>query len=379
MNLPELNFLDNIPRIWKRAYMLLCLWYALNFTVATILEWKFENPHAYIFWHALYLFEALALLIIAIFFYTNWLFKLNIYLQVAGHIFGVMVHFLIMGTLSYYLEDYLEGYVHFDQWKDHLLGLLKWEGLHFHDQYIITIGVYYVIRYFQGVQDHEQERSELAIKNREMQISLLKSQINPHFLFNTLNSINTLIGSSKEQARKVITQLSDIFRYALDSHGDQNVKLIHELDFIDNYIRIQQVRFGQRLKFVKQVDFSCLSVQIPPMILQPLVENSVKYGIAPKDEGGTIVLTVKRFNNMIFFEVKDDGLGSNAKKVMDGTSSGVGLRNTDQRLKSIFGPGSGLRIRSNEWGYSVSFFIPFEESIHVSNPNSIEELKSKAV
>src|SRR5690606_41779460 len=88
-----------------------------------------------------------------------------------------------------------------------------------------------------------------------MQISLLKSQINPHFLFNTLNSINTLIGSSKEQARKVITQLSDIFRYALDSHGDQMVKLIHELDFIDNYIRIQQVRFSDRLKFIKQVDF----------------------------------------------------------------------------------------------------------------------------
>jgi sensor histidine kinase YesM len=169
----------------------------------------------------------------------------------------------------------------------------------------------------------------------------------------------------------VITQLSDIFRYALDSHGDQMVKLIQELDFIDNYIRIQQVRFGDRLKFVKQVDFSCLNVEIPPMILQPLVENSVKYGIAPKEDGGTIILTVKRFNNMIFFEVKDDGLGSKAKKVMDGSSSGVGMKNTDQRLKSIFGPGSGLRIHSNEWGYSVSFFIPYEEIV--------EELKSKAV
>jgi LytS/YehU family sensor histidine kinase len=212
-----------------------------------------------------------------------------------------------------------------------------------------------------------------------MQISLLKSQINPHFLFNTLNSINTLIGSSKEQARRVITQLSDIFRYALDSHGDQMVRLIHELDFIDNYIRIQQVRFGDRLKFVKQVDFSCLSVQIPPMILQPLVENSVKYGIAPKDDGGTIVLTIKRFNTMIFFEVKDDGLGSKAKKVMDGSSGGVGLKNTDQRLKSIFGSGSGLRIRSNEWGYSVSFFIPFEEIFRSEAQPEAQSLKSKAV
>lgn len=376
-NFTRVNFFDKIPKVWKRAYLILCLWYAINFAVGTILEWKFENPKTYIFWNALYLYEALCVLMLAILLYCNWLFKFSIYVQITCHVVGVMTHFLLMGTLSYYLEDYSEGYVYLDNWKDHLLGLLKWEGLHIHDQYIITIGVYYVIRYFQGVQNQAHEKGELTVKNREMQISLLKSQINPHFLFNTLNSINTLIGSSKEQARKVITQLSDIFRYALDSHGDQMVKLIHELDFIDNYIRIQQVRFGERLMYVKQVDFSCLSVLIPPMILQPLVENSVKYGIAPKDDGGTIVLTVKRFNNMIFFEVKDDGLGSASKKVMDGSSSGVGIKNTDERLKNIFGPGSGLRVRSNEWGYSVSFFIPFENESEEAE--SMEMLKSKAV
>lgn len=364
---------DDIPKVWKRAYLLLCIWYAINYSVGTILEYQIERPHTYIFWNALSLFEAHCVLMAGIFFYCNWLFKYNVYIQIAGHVLGVTLYFLVIGSLSYYLEDYVEGFTYFENWKAHLVQLLKWEGLHFHDQYIITVGVYYVIRYFQGLQKQEEEKSKLNIKNREMQISLLKSQINPHFLFNTLNSINTLIGSSKEQARRVITQLSDIFRYALDSHGDEMVRLVHELDFIDNYIRIQQVRFGDRLKFVKQVDFSCLGVRIPPMILQPLVENSVKYGIAPKEEGGTIVLTVKRFNTMIFFEVKDDGLGSNAKKVMDGSSSGVGLKNTDQRLKSIFGPGSGLRIRSNEWGYSVSFFIPYEEE----NTHAAEEVREE--
>lgn len=370
---------DDIPKVWKRAYLVLCIWYAINYSVGTILEYKLETPHTYIFWNALSLFEAHCILMAGIFFYCNWLFKYNVIIQVAGHAIGVMLYFFIIGSLSYYLFDYVEGFTYYENWKAHLIQLLKWEGLHFHDQYIITVGVYYVIRYFQGLQKQEEEKSKLNIKNREMQISLLKSQINPHFLFNTLNSINTLIGSSKEQARRVITQLSDIFRYALDSHGDQMVRLIHELDFIDNYIRIQQVRFGDRLQFVKQVDFSCLEVRIPPMILQPLVENSVKYGIAPKEEGGTIVLTVKRFNTMIFFEVKDDGLGSNAKKVMDGSSSGVGIRNTDQRLKSIFGPGSGLRIRSNEWGYSVSFFIPYEEETAHAPIEVREEVKSKAV
>lgn len=373
-----MKFIDDIPTTWKRAYLWLCFWNAINYGVGSFVEWRLGRSESYVFWNALYLFEALCILIVFIFFYCNWLFRFSVYVQVAGHLAGTMIHFLIMGTISYFRETYVEGYVGWSMWQDHLIGLLRWEGLHFHDQYIITVGVYYVIRYFQGLQRQEQEKSELALKNREMQISLLKSQINPHFLFNTLNSINTLIGSSKEQARKVITQLSDIFRYALDSHGDQMVKLIHELDFIDNYIRIQQVRFGDRMKFVKQVDFTCLSVAIPPMILQPLVENSVKYGIAPKDDGGTIILTVKKFNNMIFFEVKDDGLGSNAKKVMDGTpSGGVGLKNTDQRLKSIFGPGSGLRIRSNEWGYSVSFFIPLEDER--IEQLTMEDLNSKAV
>ena len=143
-----MSLYDSIPKIWKRAYLLLCLWYAINFTVGTIVEWNFENPHAYVFWNALYLFEALVVLIPIIFLYTRWLFKYQIYLQVIGHLAGAMVYFFVMGSLSYYLEDYLEGYVHFDQWKDHLLGLLKWEGLHFHDQYVITTGVYYVIRYF---------------------------------------------------------------------------------------------------------------------------------------------------------------------------------------------------------------------------------------
>ncbi len=370
---------ENIPRIWKRAYALLCLWYGLNFAVSTVLEYRLGTPHTFIFWNTLYLFEALCVFIILIFLYARSLFKFNIYVQVTGHIVGATIYFFMMGTISYYLEDYVEGYVYFDQWKDHLVGLLKWEGVDFHNQYVITLAVFYIIQYFHYVQKKDQEKSELILKNREMQLSLLKSQINPHFLFNTLNSINTLVGSSKEQARKVITQLSDIFRYALDSHGDQMVALVQELNFIDNYMRIQQVRFGERMRFVKQVDFSCLNVMIPPMILQPLVENSVKYGIAPKDDGGTIILTVKRLEEMIFFEVKDDGLGIKAKKVMDSYSgSGVGLKNTDQRLRSIYGTGAGLRIHSSELGYSVSFFIRAEDG--VSQPIEIinEEL-TKAV
>lgn len=353
-----MKWFDSIPRIWKRAYLLICIWYAINFTISAVVEWRFVNPEYYVLWTAFFLFESLCVFILLIFFWAHWLFKFRPVFQIIGHVAGLIIFFLVMGTLSYYFRDYLEGFVYFEHWTEYMIGMVSsWDALRIHDQYIITVGVYYVIRYFQGLQGQEREKSELAIRNKEMQISLLKSQINPHFLFNTLNSISTLVNSSKEQARKVITQLSDVFRYALDSHNGEMVKLIHEIQFIENYIRIQQVRFGDRLKFEKAIDSSCLSIDIPPMILQPLVENAVKYGIGPKEEGGTISLTVRKSGNIIYFEVKDDGLGSNAKKVMDGSSSGVGMVNTDLRLKSYFGPQSHLRVRSSELGYSVSFFI----------------------
>ncbi len=372
-----MKLLDKIPRIWKMAYGFICLWYFLNFTVSAVIEWKFLNPAYYVLWNALFLFEALCIFIVLIFLWSHWLSNFRPVVQIVGHVIGLFIFFMTMGTLSYFFTDYMDGLVYFDHWKEYMLELMSWEALRFYDQYIITVGIYYVIRYFQGLQKQEQEKSELAIKNREMQISLLKSQINPHFLFNTLNSISTLVHSSKEEARKLITQLSDVFRYALDSHSENMVKLSKEIEFIENYVRIQQVRFGDRLKFERDIDATCLNAKVPAMILQPLVENSVKYGVGPKQEGGTIFLTVRRSGSIIFFEVKDNGLGSKAKKVMDGTSSGIGMSNTDMRLKSYFGPDSRLRVRSSQQGYSVNFYIEDKDYLTKNQPYKIEHEPEK--
>ncbi|MBL7849697.1 MAG: histidine kinase [Cyclobacteriaceae bacterium] len=353
-----MRWLDHIPKIWKRAYVLICVWYAINFAISTFFEWKLRRPFSYVLWNGLYLWEALCILILLIFLYSHWLFRFRPVTQVIGHAVGIVTFFLLMGTLSYYFTDYMDGLVYFENWKEFMVELLNWDALRFYDQYIITVAVYYVISYFQGLQRKESEKTELILKNKEMEISLLKSQINPHFLFNTLNSISTLMHTSKDQARRVITQLSDIFRYALDSHSGRLVKLAEEVDFIESYIRIQQVRFGERLKFEKEIDPACLELSIPPMILQPLVENSVKYGIGPKEEGGTITLRIRRELNGVYFEVSDNGLGIHAKKVMDGSSSGVGMKNTDMRLKSYYGPSAALRVVVGQHGYSVSFVIP---------------------
>ena len=295
-----MKWLDDIPRVWKQAYLLICTWHAINFAISGVVEWSVFTRESYILWNTLFLFEALCICILLIFIWTYWLSRFQAMIQIGGHVAGIITFYFVMGTLSYYFNDYIEGFVYFEHWQEHMVELLSWDAIRFHDQYIITVGVFYIISYFQGLQKKDQEKSELALKNKEMQISLLKSQINPHFLFNTLNSISTLVHSSKEKARKVITQLSDIFRYALDSHNGEMVKLTNEIEFIENYILIQQVRFGDRLIFIKEIDPTCLGMRIPPMILQPLVENSVKYGIAPKKEGGTIYLSVRRAGGIVF-------------------------------------------------------------------------------
>jgi len=371
----ELNtkIFERIPKIWKIAYLLICLWYAINYTISALIEWRIESPYSTtVLWNGLYMFEALCIFIALTFLYAHWLIRLKVAVQIVGHLSGLFVYFLAMSYLSYYFEDYIDGLVYFDDWKAYMLNLISWDAMRFYDQYIITVAVYYIIRYFEYTQRKEQEKSELALKNKEMQLSLLKSQINPHFLFNTLNSISTLVGTNKEKARKVITQLSDVFRYALDAHTGPKVKLIHELDFLENYIKIQQVRFGDRLNFVVDVEPACWSLEIPPMVLQPIVENSVKYGIAPKDIGGTIFLTIKRIGSKAHFEIRDDGLGTNAKKVLDGNAkgTGVGLKNSDKRLRSLYGYSSRLHISPSESGYKVSFSLPLD---------NVEEPKAKEV
>ncbi len=354
-----MTIIERIPKIWKTAYLLICSWYAFNYLLSSLIEWQLFQPYnTSVLWNGLYLLEAVCIGIALIFIYAHFLARFRIPVQIIGHVAGLLVHFLTISYLAYYFNYYLDGLVYFDNWKEYMRELLAWDAMRYYDQYLITVAVFYIIRYFEIIQHEDKVKSGLEIKNKEMQISLLKSQINPHFLFNTLNSISTLVGSDKDRARRVIGQLSDVFRYALESHSGQLVRISDELDFIGNYIRIQQVRFGERLRYVEDVSEAVVKQEIPPMILQPLVENAVKYGIAPKEEGGTITLTIRPIGEGIYFRVSDDGLGIHAKKVLDGQSTGVGLKNTDKRLQSIYGKTAGLQVKATEQGYSVSFTIP---------------------
>ena len=185
----------------------------------------------------------------------------------------------------------------------------------------------------------EQEKLLLAAK-----IEALKSQINPHFLFNTLTSVSSLIRSQPETARAVIQKLSGLLRKLLRSH-EQFVTLREELESIDEYLDIEVVRFGPRLGVCKEIDPATLDIIVPSMILQPLVENSIKHGLTRKVGPGHITLRSRRDNDLLIVDVEDDGLGISEERLQSAMSSGIGLTNVHERLRVIYGSTGRVVLR----------------------------------
>ena len=186
----------------------------------------------------------------------------------------------------------------------------------------------------------EQEKLLLAAK-----IEALASQINPHFLFNTLASISSLIRTQPETARTLITKLSGLLRRLMRS-TDHFVTLREELESIDEYLDIEVVRFGPQLKVVKHISPDTLDVIVPSMILQPLVENSIKHGLARKVGEGRVTITTVLKNGHAVIEVHDDGLGMSEDRLEHALDGGIGLSNVNERLRTIYGEDYQLKLRS---------------------------------
>lgn len=186
----------------------------------------------------------------------------------------------------------------------------------------------------------EQEKLLMTAK-----IDALASQINPHFLFNTLASISSLIRSQPETARMLINKLSGLLRRLLRSH-DHFVTLREELASIDEYLDIEVVRFGPQLKVDKFISPDTLDIIVPSMILQPLVENSIKHGLASKIGGGRIEIRSRRENGHAIIEVVDDGLGMSEDRLSTAFGGGIGLSNVNERLRVIYGASYQLKLHS---------------------------------
>ena len=200
----------------------------------------------------------------------------------------------------------------------------------------------------------EQEKALLQAR-----MDALISQINPHFLFNTLNTISSLIRFDPDTARNVLHKLSSILRRRLKAQVHFS-PLRQELDFIDDYLDIEVVRFGRdKLHIRKEIEPATLEMVVPSMILQPLVENAIQHGIAPKIEGGTVTLRAKRGKGRLIMEVIDDGVGFPEPRPSEVYDRGIGIRNVRERLKVVYGQDFSLKIDSRPGqGTAIRFEIP---------------------
>jgi two-component system LytT family sensor kinase len=184
----------------------------------------------------------------------------------------------------------------------------------------------------------EQEKLLLAAK-----VEALKSQINPHFLFNTLTSVTSLIRSQPETARAVIQKLSGLLRKLMQSQ-EQFVTLREEMVAIDEYLDIEQVRFGARLSVKKSIAPDTLDVVVPSLLLQPLVENCIKHGFSRKVGPGTVTIRSRREAGLAVIEIEDDGLGISEERLAHAMSSGIGLANVNERLRVLYGNAGRLTL-----------------------------------
>ena len=207
----------------------------------------------------------------------------------------------------------------------------------------------------------EQERLLLHAR-----MEALQNQINPHFLFNTLNSISSLVRFDPDRARDVIFKLATILRRLLNT-SDAFAPLRDEFEFIDNYLDIEVVRFGRdKLRVVKELDPASLEVMVPAMLLQPLIENSIKHGLSPTVEGGSIFLRSRLSDRRLIIEVEDDGVGMGGTQLEQSSSwagMGIGMANISERLQVLYGDTARMTIDSHEGkGTLIRIRLPLVES-----------------
>jgi len=215
-------------------------------------------------------------------------------------------------------------------------------------------------------------RTELKLEEQQRlllqaRMEALQSQINPHFLFNTLNSVSSLVRFDPDTARDLIIKLANILRRLLRS-GDAFVPLREEVEFIDDYLDIEVVRFGQdKLKVNKELEPATLEVLVPGMLLQPLVENSIKHGLSAKIDGGSICLRSQLKDGLLHIEIEDDGVGMGAANLLERPTglggTGIGLTNVAERLNVLYGDAARMTIDSREGkGTLVRLRLPVLEN-----------------
>ncbi len=222
----------------------------------------------------------------------------------------------------------------------------------------VVVAMAHGLQFYQRAKNRERREIELESLLVEARLQALRTQLNPHFLFNTLNSIASLVYDDPRAADEMIGSLSDLLRLALGASDRQEVTLREELHFLDQYLRIEQARFGERLRVEREIEPDALDAIVPILILQPLVENAVKHGIEKQLAPGVVQIAAKRSGGALHLQVTDNGRG--AANGDGKLNEGVGLGNTRARLRGLYGERGSLKLYApDEGGFSVAVQIPW--------------------
>ncbi|HEX2190945.1 MAG TPA: histidine kinase [Longimicrobiaceae bacterium] len=217
--------------------------------------------------------------------------------------------------------------------------------------YLLVLGIVHAVQYYERLREREVEAVRLRSSLAEARLQALKTQLNPHFLFNALNSVSTLMHRDVDAAERVLARLSEVLRMTLQDRDAQEVPLRRELALLEPYLEIEQTRFSDRLRVVSRIDPEALDALVPHLMLQPLVENAIRHGISPRAGPGTVEVVAELVDGGVVLTVLDDGVGVGAG---NGGGTGVGLSNTRDRLRHLYGdagalvvepaPGGGTRV-----------------------------------
>jgi sensor histidine kinase YesM len=220
--------------------------------------------------------------------------------------------------------------------------------------YMIYLVFFYAVNYYQSLKEKIKKESEYKALIREAELQALKSQINPHFLFNSLNSISSLTVSNPEKAQEMVINLSTFMRYSLQHNEKEMVSFSRELDNIKLYLSIEKVRFGKKLNAEFEIDAHCMEAEIPNMILQPLFENAIKYGVYETTEQVTIKTTCECDGNFLRISIVNDYDASTIKK----RGEGIGLRNIRKRMEIVYNQPDLIQVTDHKTSFEVQLIIP---------------------
>ena len=223
-------------------------------------------------------------------------------------------------------------------------------------------GLYFGIKYYEAMQAERRRSLEAERSAREAELRALRYQINPHFLFNTLNAISTLVlAEETEAANSMIARLADFLRATLEGKSGYEVPLSEELFLTEQYLAIEKVRMGDNLQIEMNVDAAISDCLVPHLMLQPLVENSIRHGLVPRPGVGHLIIEAERLNDKVVIKVNDDGIGKTLRtEHTNGNGQRIGLANVERRLKELYGEHGRFNLHwPREGGCNVLLEIPY--------------------